>query len=86
MSNSAKGLGSPVTDQDQVSLPFISETGFAGTGTGTPYSTFRFDLHFRSTDAGSVFGQPLDPFWGPNWAPFGVTFRVEIGVRNGTLF
>ena len=70
----------------QISLPFISETGFAGTGTGTPYSTFRFDLHFRSTDADPVFRSLLEPFLGPIWSSFGVTFRVEIGVQNGNFF
>ena len=69
-----------------MSLPFISETGFAGTGTRTPYSTFRFDLHFRSTDTGPVFGPLLELFWGPIWCHFGVTLGVEIGVQNWTIF
>ena len=69
-----------------LSLPSISETGFAGTGTGTPYSTFRFDLHFRSTDAGPVFGPLLEPLWGPIWGHAGVTFGVETESKIGQFF
>ena len=64
----------PVSQPKRKSLPFISETGFAPPGTGTPYSTFHFDLHFRSTDAVPIFGPLLEPFLG---GQFGVTFGIQ---------
>ena len=68
------------------SLPFISETGFAGTGTGTPYSTFRFDLHLRSTDAGPVLRPLLICFGAQFGVPLGSLFRSESESKMGPFF